>query len=152
MRRVSRYVPVLVDCKKDGFLIDLNFIEDKLKDSKIKAIIPMHYGGEQNNMSNIFSIANKYGLFVLEDATHSLENSIFNSNYNYHDHAIAFSFYANKNITSGGEGGALATNNKYLAKKVKNFHFMALQKMVGIDLKILGSGNMILLTWDISII
>ena len=78
---------------KNGFLIDLNLIEDKLKkDSKIKAIIPMHYGGELNDMSNIFSIADKYGLFVLEDAAHSLENSIFNKNYNYHDHAIAFLF------------------------------------------------------------
>ena len=47
--------PVLVDCNVNGFLIDLNFIEDKLKrDSKIKAIIPMHYGGELNDMSNLF--------------------------------------------------------------------------------------------------
>ena len=47
--------PVLVDCKKNGFLIDLNFIEDQIRrDSKIKAIIPMHYGGELNDMGNIY--------------------------------------------------------------------------------------------------
>ena len=121
--------PVLVDCNINGFLIDLNFIEDKLKrDSKIKAIIPMHYGGELNDMRNIFTIADKYGLFVLEDAAHSLENSIYNKNYNYQDHAIAYSFYANKNITSGGEGGALATNNKHLAKKVKKLSLHGITK------------------------
>ena len=121
--------PVLVDCDVNGFLIDLNFIEHKLKrDPKIKAIIPMHYGGELNDMSNLFSIADKYGLFVLEDAAHALENSIFNKNVNYEDHAIAFSFYANKNITSAGEGGALATNNKHLAEKVKKLSLHGITK------------------------
>ena len=33
-------------------------------------------------------------------------------------------FYANKNITTGGEGGALATNNNHLAKKVKKKHIL----------------------------
>ena len=104
--------PVLIDSNESGFLIDLNFIEDILKkDSKIKKIIPMHYGGELNDMENIITIAEKYGLFVLEDAAHALENSILNKNITYLDHAVAFSFYANKNITSAGEGGALATNN-----------------------------------------
>ena len=78
--------------------------------------------------NNIFSIADKYGLFVLEDAAHALENSIFNKNINYLDHAIAFSFYANKNITSAGEGGALATNNKHLARKVKKLSLHGITK------------------------
>ena len=88
----------------------------------------MHYGGELNDMNNIFSIADKYGLFVLEDAAHALENSIFNKNISYLDHAIAFSFYANKNITSAGEGGALATNNKHLAQKVKKLSLHGITK------------------------
>ena len=65
---------------------------------------------------------------MLEDAAHSLENSIFNKNFNYHDHAIAFSFYANKNITSAGEGGALATNNKHLAEKIKKLSLHGITK------------------------
>ena len=85
--------PVLIDSEKNGFLIDLNFIEDQIKrDAKIKAIIPMHYGGELNDMENIISIAEKYGLFVLEDAAHAIENSINNKKAEYLDHAIAFSF------------------------------------------------------------
>ena len=70
--------PVLVDCNPKGFLIDLNFVEDKLKrDNNIKAIIPMHYGGELNDMEHIFSIADKYGLFVLEDAAHASRKKYF---------------------------------------------------------------------------
>ena len=121
--------PVLIDSNESGFLIDLNFIEDILKkDSKIKAIIPMHYGGELNDMENIITIAEKYGLFVLEDAAHALENSILNKNITYLDHAVAFSFYANKNITSAGEGGALATNNSKLAQKVKKLSLHGITK------------------------
>ena len=120
--------PVLIDCKKDGFLIDLNFIEDQIRrDPKIKAIIPMHYGGELNDMGNIISIAEKYGLFVLEDAAHAVENSL-NKKEEYLNHAVAFSFYANKNITSAGEGGALATSNKKLAHKIKKLSLHGITK------------------------
>tara|TARA_S200000501_G_scaffold101251_1_gene94741 strand:+ start:1243 stop:2397 length:1155 start_codon:yes stop_codon:yes gene_type:complete len=121
--------PVLVDCKKNGFLIDLNYVEDQVKrDSSIKVIIPMHYGGELNDMENIISIADKYGLFVLEDAAHALETSIYHRQDNYLDHAIAFSFYANKNITSAGEGGAIATNNEQLAQKIKKLSLHGITK------------------------
>ena len=44
------------------------------------------------------------------------------------DHAAAFSFYANKNITTGGEGGALATNNTNLAEKVKKLSLHGITK------------------------
>ena len=121
--------PVLVDCKRDGFLMDLNFIEDQIKkDPKIKVIIPMHYGGELNDMENIISIAEKYGLFVLEDAAHAVENSLNSKKEEYLNHAVAFSFYANKNITSAGEGGALATSNKKLAHKIKKLSLHGITK------------------------
>ena len=121
--------PVLIDCKRDGFLMDLNFIEDQIKrDPKIKVIIPMHYGGELNDMGNIISIAEKYGLFVLEDAAHAVENSLNNKKEEYLNHAVAFSFYANKNITSAGEGGALATSNKKLAHKIKKLSLHGITK------------------------
>ena len=45
--------PVLVDSSEDGFLIDLNQIEDLVKnDRSIKAIVPMHYGGEPVDLEN----------------------------------------------------------------------------------------------------
>lgn len=112
--------PILVDTEPDGFLLDLNRVEDILKkDKDVKVIIPVHYGGEPVNMEYLWDLADKYDLFILEDAAHALETMTNNCKIGNTDYAAAFSFYANKNITTGGEGGALATNNAELAEKVR---------------------------------
>ena len=104
--------PILVDTEPDGFLLDLNRVEDILKkDKDVKVIIHVHYGGEPVNMEYLWDLADKYDLFILEDAAHALETMTNNCKIGNTDYAAAFSFYANKNITTGGEGGALATNN-----------------------------------------
>ena len=112
--------PILVDTEECGFLFDLNQVEDLLKnDNKIKAILPMHYGGQPVNMKILNQFSDKYGVFILEDAAHALETRSNIGKVGDTKFAAAFSFYANKNITTGGEGGALATNNAKLAQKVK---------------------------------
>ena len=121
--------PILVDCENDGFLINLNHLEDILKlDKSIKVVIPVHYAGESVNLEQLWFLAEKYNLFILEDAAHGLESSsgkikIGNTNF-----AAAFSFYANKNLTTGGEGGALTTNDYNLAKKVKKLSLHGITK------------------------
>ena len=121
--------PVLVDSSEDGFLIDLNQIEDLIKnDQSIKAIIPMHYGGEPVDLENIMQIATKYNLFVLQDAAHALETEHNGLKIGNTDHAAAFSFYANKNMTTGGEGGAVSTNDERLAKKIKKLSLHGITK------------------------
>ena len=121
--------PVLVDSSEDGFLIDLNQIEDLVKnDQSIKAIIPMHYGGEPVDLESIMEIASKYNLFVLQDAAHALETEYNGIKIGKTDHAAAFSFYANKNMTTGGEGGAVSTNDERLAKKIKKLSLHGITK------------------------
>ena len=71
-------------------------------------------------MKSVFNIADKYGLFVLEDAAHALETRSNLGKTGNTMHAAAFSFYANKNITTGGEGGSVSTNDKNLADRVRN--------------------------------
>ena len=121
--------PIIVDTEKKGFLIDLNHVEDIVKkDNSVKAILPVHYGGEAVDLKFLWDLADKYGLFILEDAAHALEaksNNIKVGNTNY---AAAFSFYANKNITTAGEGGALSTNNKQFAQKVKKLSLHGITK------------------------
>ena len=98
-------------------LIHLNQIEDKIKfNNRIKCIIPVHFAGKPVNMNEINYLSNKYGLFVLEDAAHALESVSNSGKVGITDSAASFSFYANKNITTGGEGGAIATNNEKLAQ------------------------------------
>ena len=122
--------PILIDTEDGGFLIDLNHVEDIVKkDNSIKAIIPVHYGGEAVDLNYLWDLANKYGLFVLEDAAHALE-TVTNDNIKVGctDHAAAFSFYANKNVTTLGEGGAIATNNAELAEKIKKLSLHGITK------------------------
>ena len=68
-------------------------------------------------MESIFYLADKYGLFILEDAAHAFETITNAGKVGDTRYAAAFSFYANKNITTGGEGGAVSTNNEKIAKK-----------------------------------
>jgi len=114
--------PVLVDSEPDTFNMDLDKVEEILtqdRNHKIKAIIPVHFGGQTVDMVRLNKMAEKYNLFVLEDAAHAVETVSIASKVGDTTHAAAFSFYANKNITTGGEGGALATNDSALADKVR---------------------------------
>jgi len=123
--------PVLVDSDYETFNINLNQVKEILhqdKTKKIKAIIPVHYAGQAVDMKQVNKLADQYDLFVLEDSAHAVEavsnlGKVGNTN-----HAAAFSFYANKNISSGGEGGALATNDTQLAEKVRKLSLHGMSK------------------------
>ncbi len=121
--------PVLVDSENDGFNIDLNQVEDLVKnDDDIKVILPVHFAGEPVNMSELLFIAKKYDVFILEDSAHALESVSNVGKVGDTDDAAAFSFYANKNITTGGEGGALATNDFDLSEKVRTMSLHGMSK------------------------
>jgi len=120
--------PILIDCDKN-FNIDINQIEDQLKkDKKVKAILPVHFAGNPVDMKNIFYLSEKYDLFVLEDAAHALESFSNIGKVGDTPHAAAFSFYANKNITTLGEGGAVSTNDGMLAEKIRKLSLHGMSK------------------------
>ena len=120
--------PILVDCDS-SYNFDINLIEDIMKKEKnVKAIIPVHFAGKPVDMKKIIEIADKYNLFILEDAAHALESISNVGKVGFTDHAAAFSFYANKNITTAGEGGALATNDTDLAEKVRKLSLHGMSK------------------------
>jgi len=113
---------IFIDCKKDHPSIDENAIESLIT-SKTKVIIPVHYAGFSCDMDKIMSIANKYKLFVVEDAAQAIDN--------YHigkdgvkkslgsiGHLAAFSFHETKNIISG-EGGMLVINDIQFLKRAE---------------------------------
>ena len=121
--------PNLIDSADNSFLLDLNKVEDNLKsNNKIKAIIPMHYGGEALNMSELTLLALKYDVFIVNDAAHALETEYQNKKIGNTNFISAFSFYANKNLTTGGEGGAVSTNDESIAKKIKKLSLHGISK------------------------
>ncbi|MBL52122.1 MAG: UDP-4-amino-4,6-dideoxy-N-acetyl-beta-L-altrosamine transaminase [Candidatus Marinimicrobia bacterium] len=121
--------PILLDCEPDSFNIDLDQIENLLKqDPTIKAIIPVHYGGSPLDTKRLYQFAENYGVFILEDAAHALGTISLSGKVGNTKYGSAFSFYANKNLTTLGEGGAFATNNRKLAERVKNLSLHGITK------------------------
>lgn len=118
---VVRYLgatPVFVDMDPETFCIDINEVQTAITD-KTKAIMPVHFAGRPADMTSLRKIADENGLAILDDAAHALPAV----------HAgkligdcladvTAFSFYANKTMTTG-EGGMLVTRNADIAKRAK---------------------------------
>ena len=106
---------VFVDSRKDHPGIDEDSIE-KLITSRTKAIVLMHYAGVACDMDKIMAIANKYQLFVVEDAAQCIDSFYIGKDgvkrpLGSIGHLAAFSFHETKNIISG-EGGMLVINDE----------------------------------------
>ncbi len=106
---------VFVDSRPDHPGMDEDAIESLITPNT-KAIIPVHYAGVSCDMDKIMALAEKYNLYVVEDAAQAID-----SFYTAKDgvkrplgsigHMAAFSFHETKNIISG-EGGMLVINDK----------------------------------------
>ncbi|MDO9154605.1 MAG: DegT/DnrJ/EryC1/StrS family aminotransferase [Paludibacter sp.] len=110
-------IPVFVDADKETWNIDVTKIEEKIT-ARTKAIMPVHIFGLMCDMDAITAIAKKYKLFILEDAAeaHGAEFKARKAG-SFSDMA-AFSFFANKNITTG-EGGMVVTNDEAIYNKAR---------------------------------
>ena len=111
--------PVFVDADKDTFNIDVTKIEKKIT-SRTKAIMPVHIFGKICNMDAIVALAKKYNLYIIEDAAEAHGATYRGKKAGSFSDVAAFSFFANKNITTG-EGGMIVTNNEDIAQKAKYF-------------------------------
>ena len=111
--------PVLVDADPKTFCIDANKIEEKIT-GKTKAIIPVHIYGQPCDMDKIQELAQKYNLYVIEDAAEAHGAMYKGKKIGSLSHIACFSFYANKILTTG-EGGMAITNNEKLAERMAYF-------------------------------
>ena len=111
-------MPVFVEPDIRTFNLDPSRIEDKIT-TKTKAIIPVHLYGQPCDMDPILKVANKYNIFVLEDCAQAHGATYKGKKVGGFGHAAAFSFYPGKNLGALGDAGAVITNNKDLADKVR---------------------------------
>jgi len=109
--------PVLVDSEHDTWNIDVNKIEEKITPNS-KAIMPVHIYGHPCDMDPILLIAEKYHLWVIEDAAEVHGAEYKGKKAGSIGHIGCFSFYANKIITTG-EGGMVVTNDSKVAQKAR---------------------------------
>lgn len=118
--------PVLVDSEAETWNIDHNKIEEKIN-KNTKAIMPVHIYGHPVDMDAIKKIAEKYHLDVIEDAAEGHGAEYKGKKIGSLSDVAAFSFYANKIITTG-EGGMIVTNNEKIAEKAKSLRNHAFGK------------------------
>ena len=113
-------VPVFVDVDDESYTIDANRIEDKITD-RTKAVITVHLYGRCADMESVRSVTDKYSLKLIEDAAQA-HGAVFHRHKvgNLGD-AAAFSFYPGKNLGALGDAGAVVTNDKEVADKVRAY-------------------------------
>ena len=124
----SGATPVLADVDHNGN-IDPDSISQRIT-SRTRAIIPVHLAGYPCKMRDIWRLARDHGLFVVEDAAHAAGTLYRGSHLGSAESAsdaVAFSFYATKNITTG-EGGMLTTNNAKLAERLRRLALHGISK------------------------
>ena len=102
---------VFVDIRPDTMNMDETLIEAAIT-PKTKAIVPVHYAGVGCDMAAISTIAQRHGLFVIEDAAQGMMSTFEGKPLGTLSHMAAFSFHETKNFTSGGEGGLLIINDE----------------------------------------
>ena len=111
-------IPVFCDIKSfDDLTIDPDDIELRIT-PQTKAIVVMHYGGFACDMDRIMKIAKKNNLKVIEDACHGPLSEYKGEKLGTIGDIGCFSFFSNKNISTG-EGGMLVTNNTEYYKRAK---------------------------------
>lgn len=118
-----RLKPVLVDVLPGTFNIDPAAVEKAIT-PKTKAIVPVHLFGQCADMEPLLALAQKHGLFVIEDTAQAI-----GAEYTFSDGRKAMagtmgdigatSFFPSKNLGCYGDGGALFTNNDEYATKMR---------------------------------
>ena len=112
--------PVFVDCTEDTFLIDPQKIEEKIT-VKTKAIIPVHLYGQCADMDTILGIAEKYKLYVIDDAAQAAGAEYKGKKAGSMGDIGCFSFFPTKNLGCAGDGGIIVTNQKSVYRKSRAY-------------------------------
>jgi perosamine synthetase len=110
-------VPIFVDVDLLSWNISVDLIETVISE-KTKAIIGVHNYGHAFDIQGLTEIANKFGLFVIEDTAEGLGGNFAGKPLGTFFDVATWSFYGNKIITSG-EGGAVGTSNLELFERLK---------------------------------
>lgn len=112
-------VPVLVDAEPETWNMDTRQITSRLT-SRTKAIMPVHIYGHPVDMDPVMDVARKHGLIVIEDAAEVHGAEYRGRKCGNIGHVSAWSFYANKIITTG-EGGMVLTSDTQMAERAASY-------------------------------
>ncbi|KAB8029934.1 dTDP-4-amino-4,6-dideoxygalactose transaminase [Fluviispira multicolorata] len=114
---VAGLKPVFCEIDPLTMNMDMEDVASKMTD-KTKAIIPVHYAGVACAMDKLEDLCQSKNIIIIEDAAHSIGAKWRGRNLGTIGDMAALSFHETKNVICG-EGGALLTNNDFLANKAQ---------------------------------
>jgi len=109
---------VFVDICEDTLWLDIKSVERAITD-KTRAIVAVHYAGACGDIERLCLLAAERGIPVIEDAAQALGSSYRGKPLGAFGAMSTFSFHETKNVTSGGEGGALVINDESLIARAE---------------------------------
>lgn len=108
---------VFADSQKEHPNLDAAAVESLIT-PRTRVIVPVHYGGQACDMQTLMQLAEKYSLWVVEDAAQAVDSKLGEKYLGGHGHLGALSFHDTKNIIAG-EGGALVINHEAFVKRAE---------------------------------
>ncbi|MEO6993707.1 MAG: DegT/DnrJ/EryC1/StrS family aminotransferase [Lacunisphaera sp.] len=114
--------PVFVDTEPGTMLMDLDAVETlltKMRDPRIKAVVPVHLYGQPVNMPRLMQLAEEHRLIVVEDSAQAHGSTVGGRKAGAWGHLAAFSFYPTKNLGALGDAGAVAGSDLALLEQVR---------------------------------
>lgn len=113
-------VPVFADVERESHTLDPADVEAKLS-PRTAAIMPVHLYGAMANMGPLLEIAGKHGLAIVEDCAQAHGGRWQERKAGTIGKVGAFSFCQSKHFTTGGEGGAVITDDEEVAWRCRSF-------------------------------
>jgi len=115
---------VIVDPEPGTFNISVDAVKKAIT-SRTKVIVPVHLFGQCADMESLMELAEKHGLYVIEDAAQATGTDYFFKNGTSKKagtigHIGTTSFFPSKNLGCCGDGGALYTNDDELARQLRS--------------------------------
>lgn len=110
--------PVFVDIEPRTYNIDPNLVEDAIT-PRTKAILPVHLYGHPAQMEPLLDIAQRYNLWLIEDAAQAHGAEYKGQRCGTMGHLACFSFFPAKNLGAYGDAGCVTGNDEALLEKVR---------------------------------
>lgn len=111
--------PLFVDCEAETGNIDLDQAVSAMHEPDVRAVIPVHLYGHPVDMDPLLKAAADSNVLVVEDAAQAHAARYRDRRVGGLGVAAGFSFYPGKNLGAPGEGGAVTTNDRDLARRIR---------------------------------
>jgi perosamine synthetase len=111
-------IPVFADVDSKTFCVSTECLND-LMTERTKAIIAVHLNGQPAPVDEIVEYAKRRGIAVIEDVAQALGARLRGTRVGTFGHVACFSFWEDKIITTGGEGGAILTDDDEIASRIR---------------------------------